>query len=238
MNQWALPITNPKKGQFLFSQLMGFKRLLLFFVIATLFTLWLVNGNRVTAEMLFQSPQSPLSPVEQPPAEQPQPAQQSSSTEQAPAEQPPAEQPPAEQPQPAQQSPGEQAPVEQPQSAEQSPGEQAPVEQPSNEQSATEIESPDAPADEASTELAPPEESSPESNRPARERESETFLDETNEETARNFILDQVELIDTAVVSGAYIWLCCGVGLFLLVPMFMLILYIRGRNKVINEEDY
>ncbi len=56
-------------------------------------------------------------------------------------------------------------------------------------------------------------------------------------QSSRNFILDQVELIDTVVVSGAYVWLCCGVGLFLLIPIFLLVIYIRGRSKIQKQED-
>jgi hypothetical protein len=50
------------------------------------------------------------------------------------------------------------------------------------------------------------------------------------------FIFDEAEFIDVVVVSGAYIWLCCGVGLFLLVPMLFLILHIHGRSKMNKEE--
>lgn len=53
-----------------------------------------------------------------------------------------------------------------------------------------------------------------------------------------NFILDQAELIDTVVVSTAYVWLCCGIGLFLLIPLVFLFLQIRGRTKIIKEEIY
>jgi hypothetical protein len=45
-------------------------------------------------------------------------------------------------------------------------------------------------------------------------------------------------LIDTVVVSSAYIWLCCGVSLFLLVPLFLLFVYIRGRSKIMQEENF
>jgi hypothetical protein len=51
-------------------------------------------------------------------------------------------------------------------------------------------------------------------------------------------VLDRAELIDSIVVSGAYIWLCCGVILLLLIPLFMLILYIRGRSKIVNEDGF
>jgi hypothetical protein len=53
-----------------------------------------------------------------------------------------------------------------------------------------------------------------------------------------NFILDQIELIDTMAVSGAYVWLCCGIGLMLLTPLFFLILYVRGRSRILRDDDF
>jgi hypothetical protein len=70
-----------------------------------------------------------------------------------------------------------------------------------------------------------------------REREEEPIEPEESGGPSQ-FILDQAELIDTVVVSGAYIWLCCGVSLFLLVPLALLFVYIRGRSKIIREEGY
>jgi uncharacterized membrane protein len=60
----------------------------------------------------------------------------------------------------------------------------------------------------------------------------------TDETTPRNLTLDTAELIDTVIVSGAYIWLCCGIILFLLIPLTLLILYIRGRSKIVQEEEF
>lgn len=198
----------------------GWERLALLLLVAIGFTLWVATGN-VDADMLFQSPQSPpaqpaveQAPVEQPPVEQP-PAEQPPVVEQPPVEQAPVEQPPAEQP------PVEPAPVEQP-PAEPAPAEQAPVEQP--------------PAD-----LAPPAAESVAPAQPlpepvSREREEPAVAEETG--GSSNFILDQAEFIDTIVVSGAYVWLCCGVGLFLLVPLGLLFVYIRGRSKMTQEQGY
>ena len=129
---------------------------------------------------------------------------------QSPPAQPPAEQPPA-------QPPAEQPPTEQP-SAEQPPAEQAPIE-------------PVSPL-EPSTNEAPlaPQEPLPE----VPERGGGELPLE--DEQTSNFILDRAELIDTVVVSGAYVWLCCGVILFLLIPLSLLLLFIRGRSKIIQEE--
>jgi hypothetical protein len=200
--------------QKLFSPLASLGCLPLLFIVALLVTCLLAAGN-VTAEALFQSPQSPLAqpppaqpPVEQPPAEQP------------PAEQPPAEQPPAEQP-PAEQPPVEQPPVEQP-AAEQPPVEPPPAEQPPTE--------PEPPLEPSASETQLPQEPPPE---PLEIGRDELPLEE---EVSSNLILDEAELIDTVVVSGAYIWLCCGVILFLLVPLSLLLLYIRGRSKITQEE--
>lgn len=165
-----------------------------------------IKNTDATAGLLFQSPQS--SPVEQPPAEQP------------PVQQPPAEQPPASQPAPEQ-------PVEQP-ASQPAPAEQSP------DVEAIPSESPLAEPD--SETLIAPGEALPESIGPDDTGSVEFDVNEETEGGVRNFILDRVELIDTIVVSGAYIWLCCGVILFLLVPVFMLILYIRGRSKIMQEE--
>ena len=225
MSQWA-PFRLTKRlrssGSIILAS--GWERLALLLVVAIFLTLWVATGN-VDADMLFQSPQSP--PV-QPAAEQPPVAQPP--VEQPPAQQPPAAPPPAEQP-PAEQPPVEQAPVEQP-PAEQSPAEPAPVEQAPTEQPASDI----APsAAEPAAPTAAPEQPIPE---PIRREREEAPPDVGAEEGSSNFILDQVELIDTVVVSGAYIWLCCGVGLFLFVPLLLLFVYIRGRSKITQEQNF
>ncbi|MCK6624096.1 MAG: hypothetical protein L6R45_02850 [Anaerolineae bacterium] len=115
---------------------------------------------------------------------------------------------------PAEQAPAEQLPVEQP------PVEQAPAQQP--------------PADQAGAPIAPTA-PAPE---PIRRDREEAPLDEVEGSGPAQFILDQAELIDTVVVSGAYVWLCCGVSLFLLVPLVLLFVYIRGRSRIIKEEGY
>jgi hypothetical protein len=73
---------------------------------------------------------------------------------------------------------------------------------------------------------------------PVRRQREDTSISEEPSRGPVQLILDQAELIDTVVVSGAYIWLCCGVSLFLLVPLFLLFVYIRGRSKIIREEGY
>lgn len=120
----------------------------------------------------------------------------------------PVAQPPIEQP------PVEQAPVEQP------PVEQAPVEQPPLDKTGAPI-----------VPVAPTAE-------PIQRNRREAPLEEVEGGGPAQFILDQAELIDTVVVSGAYVWLCCGVSLFLLVPLVLLFVYIRGRSKIIREEGY
>jgi hypothetical protein len=181
----------------------------LLFVAALCFTLLLASGN-VTAEMLFQSPQSP---PQQPPPEQQPPA------EQPPAEQPPADQPPAEQP-PAEQPPAEQPPAEQP------PAEQPPAIQPSTMQS---------PVAQPPAEQPPGQEPLP--AEPVQPVGGTDFNYAADEEDP-NLVLDEAELIDSVVVSGAYVWLCCGVILFLVVPLSLLLLYIRGRSRITKEEDF
>jgi len=53
-----------------------------------------------------------------------------------------------------------------------------------------------------------------------------------------NFIFDQAEFVDTVVVSVAYVWLCCGVVLILLIPLAFLFLHIRGRSKINRDEQF
>jgi hypothetical protein len=153
----------------------GWGRLGTLLAAAVFLSFWVASGQ-VNAGMLFQSPQSPAAqpPVEQPPVEQP-PAQ-------APVEQPPVEQPPAQAP--AEQLPVEQSPIQPP--VEQAPAPQSPVAQP--------------PADPAAP--APAEPIQPTLEPIRRERE-EAPLDEEGGRGPVQFILDQAELIDTMVVSGA-----------------------------------
>jgi hypothetical protein len=175
------------------SLLLGSARLSLFFIVALALAFFLASGN-VTAERLFQSPQSPPQQptLEQPPAEQP------------PAEQPPAEQPPAEQP-PAEQPPAEQPATTEPATSPQPVGEAAP-----------------APTLEP---LAP-----------VTTEEEDDYPPPATGDTP--MVLDEAELIDSVFVSAAYLWLCCGVILLLLIPLAMLILYIRGRSKIVNEKGF
>jgi hypothetical protein len=111
-------------------------------------------------------------------------------------------------------SPVAQPPIEQP------PVEQAPVEQPPLDKTGAPI-----------VPVAPTAE-------PIQRNRREAPLEEVEGGGPAQFILDQAELIDTVVVSGAYVWLCCGVSLFLLVPLVLLFVYIRGRSKIIREEGY
>jgi hypothetical protein len=80
--------------------------------------------------------------------------------------------------------------------------------------------------------------SEPAAPQPSRREREDTLPAEEESSGPSQFILDQAEFIDTVVVSGAYVWLCCGVGLFLLVPLALLFFYIRGRSKIINRAGY
>jgi ABC-type transport system involved in cytochrome c biogenesis permease component len=57
------------------------------------------------------------------------------------------------------------------------------------------------------------------------------------QESEPNLVLDQAELVDSVVVSVAYVWLCCGIVLILLIPLVFLFLHIRGRSKLTKEEQ-
>jgi len=179
-------------------------RLALLFAVALILTLFLASGN-VTAERLFQSPQSP--PAQSSP-EQPTPEQ--SSPEQPAPEQPAPEQPTPEQPQPT-------------------------AEQPATDQTGIEQSSPVQPADEAAP--APTlEPLAPVTTGDEVDRVNESEPRPGNEDTP--MVLDEAELIDSIFVSLAYVWLCCGVIFLLLIPLGLLILYIRGRSKIVNEEGF
>ncbi|MEM7347342.1 MAG: hypothetical protein AAF485_24145 [Chloroflexota bacterium] len=66
----------------------------------------------------------------------------------------------------------------------------------------------------------------------------EQFEPEAVEEGSSSFTLDEAEFIDTLIVSGAYLWLCCGLALLLLVPLVLIFLYIRGRRRIADEEGF
>jgi hypothetical protein len=192
------------KGK-LFLPLLNLARLPLLLGLAFLLTFFLATGN-VTAERLFQSPQSP------PPA-QPAPPQPD-------AAQPPPAQPAPPQPDTAQPAPQEQpAPVPQPATSEQP----APAQPPANPQPA--VSQPVSPL------TLPPLPA------PAKVADTAKNLGETDE-PAPNLTLDQAELIDTVVVTGAFIWFCCGVILLPVIPLGFLLLYIRGRRKILEEEGF
>jgi len=200
----------------------GMKRIVALFLVSILVTLWIANSS-VTAESLFQSPESPVAPPPtQPPPTQPPPTQ-------PPPTQPPPTQPPPTEPPPVEQPPTEPPPAEQP-PAEQPPAEQPPVDQPATTEPATPTPQP------TDTQTIAPEQPTPSISRPPRSRSDQDMSGEDGD--ASNLILDEAEFIDTVVVSGAYVWLCCGVILFLLVPIFMLILYIRGRSKVSQDRNF
>ena len=49
--------------------------------------------------------------------------------------------------------------------------------------------------------------------------------------TAEQPVVNWVKFWDTVAVMLAYPWLCCGVGLLLLVPLVLLFLEIKGRRR-------
>jgi len=189
MSQWALKLCRLKS----FLSILNSTpiRLVLFFVLAVSITL-VISDNSVIADVLLQSP---ASPVEQPPADQPPPSQ------------------------------------EQPQQ----PAPEQSESQPQTNEPVTEIVSPVSPI-EAETVVVEPLPIPPVEPQPYQSRlQDETaYDDEASGES--NFVLDQAELIDTVVVSTAYVWLCCGFMLLLLIPLVFIFLQIRGRSKILKEE--
>ena len=191
MSQWALKLCRLKL--FLSNINSTPVRLVLFFMLAMLITL-AISDNSAIADVLLQSPASPV-------------------------EQPPAEQPPAPQEQPQQPAP------------------EQPEVQPQTNEPVTEIVSPISPVSTGETEIQQPAavvEPAAVEPQPYQSRERDDTNDTENGES--NFILDQAELIDTVVVSTAYVWLCCGFMLLLLIPLVFIFLQIRGRSKIIKEE--
>lgn len=188
-------------------------RLVALAIIAISLTFFIADDSAV-ADRLFQSPASPPA---QPPPTQPPP----------PPTQPPPTQPPPTQPPPTPQPAEQPAPTEQPQA------------QPTTQPSESIIES-ESPVPEPSLEgNKPPPFVQPTVETQADSFEEErTFSVEDEEASSSNFILDRVELIDSIVVSGAYVWLCCGAVLLLLIPLFFLFLQIRGQIKIQREEDF
>lgn len=199
-------------------------RLLLLFAGALSLTL-ILSDNQATAHRLFQSPASPaVAPVPadpvptQPPAAPP-PADQ-------PQAQPPPEQPAAQPPAPVEPvQPAEPGPVEpvQPEQAEPAPLESAAPELVSP------VSSPQPGTGQVSALEPPP------LPQPKPERIDRSTDRETEEEGSPDLTLNRAQLIDTVVVSMAYVWLCCGIMLFLLIPLVFLFLQIRGRTKMGEE---
>ncbi len=222
MSQWAVFYANASQYLKRVSRLFlywGAGRIVLLFLIALSLTL-IISDDNVIADVLFQSPAE--SPVAEPPPPEPPPAE-------PPAAEPPPAEPPAAEPPPAE-----------PPAAEPPPAEAPPAEPPPAEP-ATDIVSPISPVESISP-ILPTGSEPPPINQPAPApgglELEDVFIEEGEEETPSNFILDQVELVDTIVVSGAYIWLCCGIAFFLLIPLVFLLLQIRGQIKIRQEEDF
>lgn len=228
MSQWALffasVLSNRRFKHILFFCTKDGGQLILLFVTALLFA-FLFVGNDVTAEILFQSPQSPPPAQQEAPPPQPTPVPPTPVPTEPPPPEPTATQPPpaaegsTEEPTPQ----PEATPLPEPTATPVPPTEAAPTEEPPSAE-LTDTQPPSSSEAQSSTDL------------PTRVevRRGDVSLDFEGD-TAPSFILDQAELIDAVAVSGAYIWLCCGVGLFLLAPLFFLILYVRGRSQIIQE---
>lgn len=230
MNRWALLLTT--LFRLVEKRIGGVQRLVALFVVALSITLFLSNG--AWAGVLFQSPVSPL-PDEVAPAQ---------SEPFAPEEEP--EDPFAPSPADPQEPEDPFAPSE----AQEQPAEDLPVD--TIEEPPVEVEpdplddavDPDQPIPEAASPVSPEQQTDDESSaldvpveapRSVRLERSDDLAEAGGD---RILTLDQAELIDTVVVSTAYIWLCCGIGLFLLIPLAFLFLQIRGRTKIAREEIY
>lgn len=181
----------------------------LLFVAALGITLAL-TGTNATANSLFQSPQSPVEGQAVPPAESSEPAPPPAPVDAAPPPQPaPAETTPD------QAAPPAATPVEAPPPAGSEP-------QPAPADAGQPALNGDAP-------LPPP--------LPEPERRSSLDTPPPAGDDAQ-MVVDEAEFIDTVVVSFAYVWLCCGIVLILVIPLVFLFLHIRGRSKIIKEEQY
>ena len=206
-------------------------RLLALFFLALALT-WAISRGDVTAEVLFQSPESPLpepGPLEQefvpeaPPVEEifpVVPVEPEIPVEPAPVEEiVPVEPPPVE----------EVVPIEPEVPVEPQPELVQPQAEPGNS-----FESPISPDQQAGAPVpAAPE---PPSRRvDPEDRRAEDDLEESEE---ANFIFNRAQFIDTVVVSTAYVWLCCGIVIFLMIPLVFLFLQIRGRTKMSRENIY
>jgi hypothetical protein len=223
MSRWALFF----KATLQFNKWKGLvevARLPLFFLMAVGIVLFMANGNATAEVLLFQSPQE-APPTESPPAEPtatplPPPIETPVPVEAATSE--PVTAPTEEL------VPLEANPVEEIVTEEIIPLEPVPTEEPVIEQA----------TDNSTLELT--EGAVPPGPQPRpislNEREEEV-LDEA-EGGPRNFILNRAQLIDTVAISGAYLWLCCGIGLLLFAPLSLLLLYVRGRSKIIREDNW
>lgn len=224
MSHW--PPLRPKPQRLitmkdLFAVKPGSWRLALLLAIAVFLIPALIQPKAV-AGALFQSPQSP--PPSQP-AEAPPPAPTAT-----PPPPPTAAPPPSE---PVQTTSESEAPIEEPSPTptqvlpEPAATEPVPVEA----AAPTEELLPTQPVESAGAQPAGP------LPQPVDVRRDDSQV-QPEEGGDPNFVLDQAELIDTVAISGAYVWLCCGIGLLLVAPLFFTVLYVRGRSKIIREEGF
>ncbi len=221
---------NKVHGQDEPNRFIEFGRLILLFIVAVTFVGFISDGQ-VTADMLFQSPQSPVqeeataTPIPPEPTATPVPPTNTP----VPAEPTPVPVEPTATPVVEEAAPAEPPPPEEAQPV----VEEAAIEQPAAQVSPT--FTPVPPAEEVPAPQPVEEVAAPPPPEPAQFIPEEPIPEE---DSNQNFILDQAELIDTMVISGAYIWLCCGISFLLLAPLFLILLYIRGRGKIIQEDQF
>lgn len=55
-------------------------------------------------------------------------------------------------------------------------------------------------------------------------------IEEPDNGGGKRFSFDRAEYIDTLIIFGSWIWLCCGILIFLSVPLLLLLLQIRGSS--------
>lgn len=55
-------------------------------------------------------------------------------------------------------------------------------------------------------------------------------IEEPDNGRGNRFSFDRAEFIDTFIIFGSWIWLCCGILIFLSVPLLLLLLQIRGSS--------
>jgi hypothetical protein len=215
-------------------------------VVALLIAAVLSPGMAGASRLAFQSPESPppegtatetpIPPVQEVPPTATRPPAPTAAQPPAPTATqppaPPAAQPPATQaaPTPTQAAPGEGTPPAQAAPAQAAPPGGTPPAQAAPTQAAPGEGTPPAQATPPATGSPSPTAKAPQAPAPsptARPTRTPTPEPEAEGEATINW----VKFWDTLVVWLAYPWMCCGVGLLLLVPVVLLYLEISGRRR-------